>query len=85
MLLISICIYIWGGFTCVFQLWQFEDIGLAVNGLDNEMGNKSHIRPVLHEKPFYLLVMMLIWPIILPYQVFTAIKSQPTTNHQPTI
>ena len=70
MFLFAICIYLYAGITCAWSLWQLEGIGMGLN----EFSTKKLTEPVLRKRPTVMIVIVLIWPIIFPYQAFTGIK-----------
>lgn len=71
MLIFSIIIYVYAGVTCAWHLWQLESVGVAINNMSDK--NSVTITAVLRELPIVLLVIVLVWPIIFPWQAFREI------------
>ena len=69
MIILVMSIYLWAGTTCAFHLWQMEVVAETLNGVTSKP-----IRTPLHESPIRIVVLALIWPILLPWQVFISAR-----------
>jgi len=61
MTLILVLVYLWAGATTLFALWQFEEIGQAVNGL---LPKEKHLKRFLSSWEIKILFFV-AWPIVL--------------------